>query len=155
MLIKKTTRFCLAVILFSGLGDLNRLNAAEVEYYTSPAIKELKLPFSEAVRVGNRVYLSGQLGMDPSTGKLVEGGIQAETRQTMENIKKTLKYFHLGFDDLIQCRIFLKDIKEWGVFNTIYKSYFNKHYPARSAFGANGLGLGAALEMECHALIKK
>ena len=105
-------------------------------------------PFSESVRVGNILFISGQVGVDEND-ELVEGGIAAETRQIMGNIEGVLERRGLGFSDVVKCTVFLADVAEWGEFNTIYTSFFQPPYPARSALGANGLALGARLEVEC------
>jgi reactive intermediate/imine deaminase len=105
-------------------------------------------PFSPAVQVGKIVFLAGQIGT--KDGTLVTGGIEAETKQTMENIKATLGAIGLTMDDLVKCTVFLADMDEWGRMNAIYRTYFQPtRYPARSAFGANGLALGARVEIEC------
>ena len=108
------------------------------------------LPFSEAVRVGNMLYLSGQLGTD-STGRLVPGGIRAETRQALMNIESALERQGFTLDQVVKCTVMLADISEWGAMNEVYLTFFRSHRPARSAFGANGLALGARLELECMA----
>ena len=113
------------------------------------------LPFSAAVRVGNVWYLSGQLGLDSKTGKLVPGGIEAEAAQTMDNIKAVLETQGLSMADLVKCTVMLADISEWSMFNEVYVRYFEPPYPARSAFGANGLALGARVEVECIAGISE
>jgi reactive intermediate/imine deaminase len=107
------------------------------------------LPFSGAVRVGGMLHLSGQMGIVPGSIKLVEGGIREESRQAMENIKTSLEAHGYGMSDIVKCTVMLADISEWGSFNEVYKTYFNGHYPARSALGANGLALGARVEIEC------
>ena len=124
------------------------------EYYNSPTQSTLNLPFSEAVRVGNLVFLAGQLGMDTKKGKLVEGGIKAETKQAMNNIKNTLKGMNLAMSDIVKCTVMLADIKEWQAFNEVYVTYFSKPFPTRSAFAAKGLGFNGRLEIECIAAIK-
>ncbi len=106
-------------------------------------------PFSPAVRVNGFIFLSGQVGTD-SAGKLVPGGIQAETRQTMENIKAFLVRTGSSFDRVVKCTAFLADMNEWGAMNEVYVTYFAADKrPARSALGANGLALGAKIEIEC------
>ncbi|HMA00846.1 MAG: RidA family protein [Gemmatimonas sp.] len=107
-------------------------------------------PFSELVRVGRMLYLSGQLGTD-STGKLAAGGIQAETRQALENIKHVLETNGSSMDDVVKCTAMLADIKEWAAMNEVYVTYFPRHLPARSAFATNGLVLGGRIELECMA----
>lgn len=109
------------------------------------------LPFSDAVRVGDLIFLSGKIGIDPATGKLAEGGISEETRQTMESIKATLERVGSSMDHVVKCTVFLADMAEWPAMNEIYRTYF-KQAPARSAIGANGIALGARVEIECIAV---
>lgn len=108
-------------------------------------------PFSPAVRVGNLVYLAGQIGTDASAaGGVVSGGIEAETRQTLNNIKQTLEAVGLSMDRVVKCTVFMADMKEWDAMNAIYRTYFTApNYPARSALGVNGLALNAKVEIEC------
>jgi reactive intermediate/imine deaminase len=129
---------------------------AEPQYISSPAMKAAGLPFSAAVRVDEVLYLSGQLGNVPGKLELVPGGLEAETRQTMENIGAVLSANGLAFDDVFKCTVMLADISEWAAFNRVYVSYFKPdRLPARSAFGAAGLALGARVELECWAWIGK
>jgi reactive intermediate/imine deaminase len=109
------------------------------------------LPFSPAIRVDDLIFLSGQVGADLRTLELVEGGLEAETRQTMENIRLVLEAAGAGFEDIVKCSIFLEDIADWPAFNEIYGEYFEgmEHPPARSAFGTTGLALGATVEVDC------
>ena len=108
------------------------------------------LPFSEAIRVGDMLYLSGQLGLVPGTRSVATGGIAAETRQTMDNIGTTLRKYGLTHRDLVKCTVFLADMADWGAFNTVYMTYFQPgKFPTRSALGVNGLALGARTEIEC------
>jgi reactive intermediate/imine deaminase len=110
------------------------------------------LPFSDAVRAGDVLYLSGALGNEPGTMKLVGGGIEAETRQMMQNIARTLEQNDLSFDDVFKCTVMMADMSEWRAFNAVYLEYFKPdRLPSRSAFGAAGLALGARVEMECWA----
>jgi reactive intermediate/imine deaminase len=120
-----------------------------VEFLNSGKVLPAGLPFSEAVRVGDIVYLSGQVGVVPGTLRLVPGGIAEESRQAMDNIRATLETHGLAMSDLVKCTVMLADIGEWSTFNDVYKTYFVNRYPARSAFGANGLALGARVEVEC------
>ncbi len=122
---------------------------SELEHLDSGKILSGSLPFSEAVRVGEMLYLSGQVGVKPGTLRLVSGGIEPESVQMMENIKTVLEANGSSLNDVVKCTIMLADIAEWGAFNNIYVNYFTKPYPARSAFGCNGLALNARVEMEC------
>ncbi len=124
-----------------------------VAYLGQPDLEGKKLPFSEAVRVGNLLFLSGQIGLDPGTGKLVAGGIQPETRQTLENIKATLARYDSSMSQVIKCTVFLADISEWGDMNVVYLEFFPLNPPARSALGTSGLALGARTEIECLAYV--
>lgn len=126
--------------------------AQTAEYLTNPEMEALGMPFSEAVRVDNLLFLSGQVGEIPGTLQLVEGGIVPETRQTMENIRATLERHGSSLDRVIKCTVFMADISEWQTMNEIYVTYFPGPKPARSAAGANGLALGARVEIECIAL---
>ena len=122
----------------------------DVEFIQPEAAKAANLPFSQAVRVGDLLLLSGQIGFDGASGRLVEGGLEAETRRTMDNIKGVLESRGLDMSALVKCTVMLADMADWPAFNTIYRSYFpDGRYPARSAFGANGLALGARVEVEC------
>jgi reactive intermediate/imine deaminase len=106
-----------------------------------------KFPFSMAVRAGDTLYISGQIGAG-STG--LGKGFEAQSRQAMDNVFNVLKYTGLTAEDLVKCTIMIGDMSKWPLFNEVYKSYFKPgHYPARSAFGANGLALGAELEVDC------
>jgi reactive intermediate/imine deaminase len=127
-------------------------SAQTAEYLTNPEMEALGLPFSEAVRVDDVLFLSGQIGNVPGTLQLVEGGIAPETRQTMENIRATLERHGSSLDRVIKCTVFMADMSEWPAMNEIYATYFPGPKPARSAAGANGLALGARVEIECIAL---
>ena len=121
-----------------------------VENIGAPTFNGQPLPFSEAVRVGDMLYLSGQLGNTPD-GKLPDG-MDAQARQAMDNIGAVLKKQGLGFGDVVKCTVMLDDMAQWPAFNKVYVSYFpDGKFPARSAFGADGLALGALLEVECWA----
>jgi reactive intermediate/imine deaminase len=124
----------------------------EVEYLNTPEMEAQDFPFSQAVRVNNLLFLSGDIGWDRETGQLVEGGIQPETRQTLENIKSTLETFGSSMDKVVKCTVFLADMAEWGAMNEVYREYLpNK--PARSALGTSGLALDARTEIECIAVV--
>jgi reactive intermediate/imine deaminase len=118
------------------------------EYFGS----DLGFPFAEAVQVGDMLFLSGQIGNMPGTRAVAAGGIEAETKQVMDNVGAILRRRGLGYGSLVKCTVMQTDMKEWPAFNTIYATYFKPgRFPARSAFGANGLALGAKVELECWA----
>ena len=123
-------------------------SAPDVEYLTSSETEKLKLPFSDAVRVGNMLYLSGQVGNLPGTLELAEGGIQAEAHQTMKNIKKILEANGSSLEHVIKATVMLADIAEWPALNEVYITYFPNQKPARSAFAGSGLALNARCEIE-------
>jgi reactive intermediate/imine deaminase len=120
--------------------------------FIAPAAAAAALPFSPAVRVGHMLYLAGQLGAD-STG-LVPGGIEAETRQTLTNIKRVLEENGSGMDRVVRCLVMLADISEWARMNAVYVTFFPGPKPARSAMGASGLALNARVEIECTAIVR-
>jgi reactive intermediate/imine deaminase len=125
-----------------------------VEHYGRPMLNGQPLPFSDAVRVGDVLYLSGQLGIG-ADGKLPEG-IEAQSKQALENIGAVLKRAGLGYGDVFHCTAMLSDMGNWPAFNKVYVTYFPEgKRPARSAFGASGLALGALIELECQAYAGK
>jgi len=127
----------------------------EIKHYVTEETAKLDLPFSNAVIVGDMIYVSGNIGMVPGKGILAPGGIKAETRQTLENIKAVLEANGSSLDNAVKLTVMLADINEWGAMNEVYKEFFPNKRPARSAFGTSGLALNARLEIECIALIKK
>lgn len=142
---------CALTIGLLALGNM-AMSSAEVRYLNSGKVVKGDLPFSEAVNTGKTLYLSGQLGIVPSTQKLAPGGIEAETLQTMDNIKTVVEAHGFSVNDIVKCTAFLADLKEWGAFNGVYKNYFVKgQYPARSAVGVSALALNARVEVECMA----
>jgi 2-iminobutanoate/2-iminopropanoate deaminase len=110
---------------------------------------ERSLPFSEAVRVGDLLFLSGMLGLKPGTSELVGGGIQPETRQTLENIRAAVLRHGGSMDRVAKCTVFLADVAEWSAMNQVYIEFFPANRPARTALGVGGLPLGARVEIEC------
>jgi 2-iminobutanoate/2-iminopropanoate deaminase len=130
----------------------NPPHTTPVEYFPVPGPRPL--PFAEAVRVGEILYLSGQIGTD-STGKLVPGGIGPETRQTLTNVAAVLARHGATLADVFKCTAMLADMDEWAAMNQVYVTFFRSHLPARSAFGTTGLALGARLELECVAILPK
>jgi reactive intermediate/imine deaminase len=110
------------------------------------------LPFSPAIRVGSIIYLSGQLGNKMGTRELVPGGIGAETRQTLENIKTVVEAAGSSMDKVFKCTVFLADIADYEKMNEVYATVFQKDPPARSTIAGSGLALGARVEIECMAV---
>jgi len=121
------------------------------EYLTSKQTESLNLPFSDAVRAGGLLILSGQLGNLPGSMDLAAGGIRGQARQALENVKRILEANGSGMDKVVKCTVMMADIAEWADFNEIYVTYFPDQKPARSAFAASGLAAGARVELECWA----
>jgi 2-iminobutanoate/2-iminopropanoate deaminase len=126
------------------------LSANQPDRLVMPSTDENDYPFSDAVRVGNLLFMSGMVGSDETIGDLV-----AETHDIFKQMKAVLAEYDLSFGDVVKCTVFLDDVDEWGKFNSVYTQYFKKPYPARSALGADGLALGASLELECIAEFKE
>jgi 2-iminobutanoate/2-iminopropanoate deaminase len=125
-----------------------------VEHIGKPMLGQQRLPFSDAVRLGDTLYLSGEIGRKPD-GTLPEG-VEAQARRTMDNIGAKLKAQNLGWGDVIKCTVMLDNMADWPAFNKVYATYFSDgKFPARSAFGADGLALGALVEVECIAYAGK
>jgi reactive intermediate/imine deaminase len=154
---QRTLMLCLIFffVLAQFESDSSLLSAekSEVEYLNSPGSKALNLPFSEAVRAGNLLFLSGQIGNPPGKLELVPGGIRTEAKQAIENMKAILERYGSSLDHVVKCTVFLADMKEWPAFNEVYRPFFPAHFPARSALGAAGLALGARVEIECIAIV--
>jgi reactive intermediate/imine deaminase len=147
---------CLPLLLAAcELDDSEENEAAEhqsdVEYVSSEVMAGLDLPFSAAVRVGDMIYVSGNIGNVPGQLTLVEGGIGPETRQTMENIRATLEQAGSSMDRVVKCTVMMADMDEWAEMNSVYVTFFPGQKPARAAFGATGLALGARVEIDCMA----
>jgi reactive intermediate/imine deaminase len=111
------------------------------------------LPFSPAVRVGNVLYLSGQIGTVPGSRQLADTGIAGQTRQTLENIKAVLTHAGSSLERVFKCTVFLTNIADFAKMNEVYATYFPKDPPARSTVAGSGLALGARVEIECMATV--
>ena len=123
-----------------------------IEYVNSPEHIAKDYPFSEATIVNGVIYVSGQIGT-LADGSVIEGGIEPETIQSLNNIEAVLKRLGGSKDDIFKCTCMLKDIKDWPAMSKAYKSYFDtQNLPSRSAFAGSGLALGALVEIECLAL---
>lgn len=124
----------------------------EIEVLRSDAVLPRGLPFPDGVRVGDLLILSGQIGVKPGTLELAPGGVAGETRQVFENLKRILAAHGGSLKDIVRVQVMLADMGEWQRFNAIYLEFFPDAAPARSAFGANGLALGARVEIEVFAV---
>ena len=116
-----------------------------------PSTEVNNYPFSDAVKVGNLLFMSGLVGNEESIG---EDSLVAETHSIFKQMKAVLNAYELSLADVVKCTVFLDNVGEWSKFNSVYTQYFTKPYPARSALGADGLALGASLELECIAEFK-
>ena len=116
---------------------VRRTEAVAAEFLTAPDSEDLGLPFSEAVRVGDLLLLSGQIGNLPGTLELAEGGIQAETRQALENIRAVLERHGSSMDRVVKCTVMVDDIEEWPAMNEVYVTFCPGPKPAGSALGAD------------------
>ena len=125
------------------------------EFLSSPDPAAATLPFSEAVRSGDLLFLSGQIGTVPGKLELAAGGISGESEQTLDNIERALKRHGAAMSDVIKCTVFLADIKEWPAFNEVYRRHFKAPFPARSALATSGLAMNARVEVECIAQVSK
>ena len=138
----------IAVLVFTGPAFAQ---TSDIEFFPASGPGGMVLPFSDAVRVGNLLFLSGKLGT--TADGLAPGGIAGETRQAMENIRASLQRHGSSMDQVVKCTVFLADMAEWGQMNEVYVTFFGDNPPARSALGANGLALGARVEIECIGVI--
>jgi reactive intermediate/imine deaminase len=135
-------------------GPVQQAQGAQPEFIN--LVEPWPYPFSSAVRAGGLLFVSGQIGSQVVDGapRLVAGGIDAETRQTLENIKAILTAAGTSMEKVVKCSVMMADMAEWPAMNKIYATYFPGKKPARSAWGANGLALGARVEIECIALAR-
>jgi reactive intermediate/imine deaminase len=134
-----------------GRGPAGAAEAAPAPEYLN-ADPATTSPYSDAVRVGSMLYLAGQLGLDKG-GKVVPGGITAESEQAMENLKQTLERNGSSLDRVVSCLLFLADIRDREAFNEVYVRHFAQgHFPARTAIGTSGLYSGARVEISCQAV---
>lgn len=104
-------------------------------------------PYSQAIQVGNILYLAGQIALDPVSGEMVEGGIEAETRQVMENLGAVLEAAGFGFEHVVQSQVFLPDLDDFAAMNAIYGEFFGEGAPARATVGVAALPRGARVEI--------
>ena len=129
------------------------MTAQDRQVVPVPGMTVAGLPFSPAVRVGNMLYLSGQIGNTPGTRQLADSGIAGQTKQAFENIKTVLQAAGSSLERVVKCTVFLADIKDYAAMNAVYATYFPKDPPARSTVAGSGLALGARVEIECLATV--
>lgn len=109
-------------------------------------------PYSQAILQGNMLFVSGQIPINPTTGKFVEGGINEQTEQVLQNMGAILKEAGFEFSNVVKCTCLLADMQYFAEMNAIYSKYFSENSPARATFAAKGLPLGALVEIECIAI---
>ena len=115
---------------------------------TSPELTPPVGPFSQAIEVGGFLYFSGQVGQEPATGKVVEGGIAAETERVFRNLAAILEAAGRSFDDVVRAGVYLTNISDFVAMNGIYAKHFNQPFPARTTIGVVALPLGACVEID-------
>ncbi len=110
-------------------------------------------PYSQAVKAGNFLFLSGQIGIDPKTGKIVDGGVKKQTEQILKNISEILKKSEISEENCVKCTVYLKDMSDFSAVNQIYSQFFSRPYPARAAVEVSALPLDAMVEIDLIASI--
>ena len=110
-------------------------------------------PYSQAIKVGNLVYTSGQIPIDPATDNFVEGGIKEQTRQSLTNVQAILKEAGLTMENVVKTTVFVADMNDFADMNTVYAEFFAEPYPARSAVAVKTLPKGALVEIEVVAAV--
>lgn len=136
--------FFLSIFFFFGCQNESK---SIIKHHKSHEKNRQNTPFSDAVQVDNLYFLTGQIGKDHSSGKLVQGGIEAETKQTILNIEAVLKHHNLTLKDVVKSTVILADINDFSKMNGIYRSFFKENLPARTTFAAN-LVADAKIEIE-------
>ncbi len=149
----KASLLSILSIALLGCGSSSPQAKKAPEFFASPSAAMRAFPFSEGVRAGDLLFLSGQIGSAPGTAAPVPGGISAEARQAMENVRAVLERHGASLADVVKFTVFLADMAEWNAFNDVYRTFFTGRYPARSALGASGLAKGARVEVECIAYV--
>ncbi len=110
-------------------------------------------PYSQAVRVGDFIYTAGQIALDPATSQIVDGGIEAQTRQVLNNLKNVLEAAGSGLNRVVKTTVFMQDLAEFGAMNAVYAEFFGEHRPARSTIQIAALPRGSRVEIECVAVV--
>jgi 2-iminobutanoate/2-iminopropanoate deaminase len=146
----KTALHALAILFFALAACVH---ANGPEYLHAPGVEPGSLPYSEAVRAGDLLFLSGMIGLEPGTRQVVDGGVQPETRAVLEAIRDALERHGSAMDQVVKCNVFLTDIAKWPAMNEVYVEFFPDNRPARTAVEASGLPLGASVEIACTAMV--
>lgn len=143
MKLKPNAAFVLLMLFSFGCNP----SSNAIIFHKSHEPKKQQAPFSDVVESNGFLFLSGQVGMDHTTRTLVDGGIEAETKQCIENIKSVLEHHQSSLNKVVKCTVILRNIDDFAAFNKIYESYFpNK--PARTTFAASGLAVNASIEID-------
>jgi 2-iminobutanoate/2-iminopropanoate deaminase len=140
---KKILGAVLLIVVFTGCSKESEVR----EIISSPNAPSAIGPYSQAVRVGDTLYLSGQLGLAPKTGKFAGQGFDAQARQALENQKAILETAGFSLNDVVQCQVFVTDMNNYPVFNTIYKEYFHKDFPARAVLAVSRIPADGLIEI--------
>ncbi len=135
------------LIFITGFSCENQSGKSALIFHSSKLERKKNAPFSDAVEAGNILYLAGQVGINPDTGKFPEGGIQPETRQALENIKEVLKIHDSDLEYVVKCTVILSATDDFAAFNKIFREYFPENKPARTTFAADLLS-GAKIEID-------
>jgi len=144
--------FRLAIIALLSI-SCTQSNSPSLTYITSQHESRKNAPFSDAVQVGNLLFLTGQIGKDHQLGNIVEGGIEPETKQVLKNIKEVLENNGSDMDHVVKCTVILSDINDFSAMNSVYRTFFDDNKPARTTFAAD-LVAGAKIEIEVVAVKK-
>lgn len=134
-------------ILFAMILSISSCANTHKSFFTREQNLKRNLPFSEVVRVDNTLYLSGAIGIKPGTKSIVEGGIKAETKQALSNIKEILQHYKLNLSHIVKCQVMLKNMSDFKDFNNVYRDFFKAPYPARSTYAVSALALGAKVKL--------
>jgi len=138
-------------LVFSGCSE----NKGDREIIMCPNAPAAIGPYSQAVRVGDTMYLSGQLGLDPATGKFAAQDFESQARQALKNQKAILETAGFSLKDVVQCQVFVTDMGNYPLFNTIYKEYFTENYPARAVLEVSRIPADGSIEIMMTAVQRK
>ena len=141
-------RFLIACFLITGCAS------PQISHHVFPERAALGLPYSDAVRAGDLLFLAGTVGAAPGTRQVVPGGIEAETRQALANIKTNLEAHGSSVDRVVKCTVFLTEIGDFEAMNKVYRDFFTGPKPARTTVGVAALPLGARIEIDCIAMVR-